>query len=74
MLFLVAMGVGLGGYVDAATAPRSAACRYLVFLAPGLLAATAMQGASFEATFPIMGGFVWNRVYHAMYATPLTPT
>jgi lipooligosaccharide transport system permease protein len=46
---------------------------YLAFLAPGLLAATAMQTASFEATFPIMGGLVWNRVYHAMYATPLRP-
>jgi lipooligosaccharide transport system permease protein len=32
-----------------------------------------MQTASFEATFPIMGGLVWNRVYHAMYATPIRP-
>ncbi len=46
---------------------------YLVFLAPGLLAATAMQSASFEATFPIMGGLVWNRTFHAMYATPISP-
>ena len=44
-----------------------------MFLAPGLLAATAMQSASFEATFPIMGGLVWMRTYHAMYATPITP-
>ena len=46
---------------------------YLVFLAPGLLAATAMQSASFEATFPIMGGLVWSKTFHAMYATPITP-
>jgi lipooligosaccharide transport system permease protein len=46
---------------------------YLAFLAPGLLAATAMQAASFEATFPIMGGLVWQRIFHAMYATPITP-
>ena len=46
---------------------------YLVFLAPGLLAATAMQTASFEATFPIMGGLVWNKIFHAMYATPISP-
>ena len=32
-----------------------------------------MQSASFEATFPIMGGLVWNRIFHAMYATPVTP-
>ena len=46
---------------------------YLVFLAPGLLAATAMQSASFEATFPIMGGLIWSRVFHAMFATPISP-
>jgi lipooligosaccharide transport system permease protein len=31
-----------------------------------------MQSASFEATFPIMGGLVWNKIFHAMYATPIT--
>jgi lipooligosaccharide transport system permease protein len=70
-LFLAAMGVGLGTYVD--TTAALGGVSYLAFLAPGLLAATAMQTASFESTFPIMGGLVWNRVYHAMYATPLRP-
>jgi lipooligosaccharide transport system permease protein len=72
-LFLAAMGVGLGTYVDASATAALAGVSYLAFLAPGLLAATAMQTASFEATFPIMGGLVWNRVYHAMYATPIRP-
>ena len=65
------MGVGLGTYVNDSAALGGVS--YLAFLAPGLLAATAMQTASFESTFPIMGGLVWNRVYHAMYATPLRP-
>ncbi len=70
-LFLTAMGIGLGGYVtnDAALG----GVPYLAFLAPGLLAATAMQSASFEATFPIMGGLVWSKIFHAMYATPISP-
>jgi lipooligosaccharide transport system permease protein len=72
-LFLAAMGVGLGTYVDASATAALAGVSYLAFLAPGLLAATAMQTAAFEATFPIMGGLVWNRVYHAMYATPIRP-
>jgi lipooligosaccharide transport system permease protein len=72
-LFLAAMGVGLGTYVDASATAALNGVSYLAFLAPGLLAATAMQTASFEATFPIMGGLVWNRVYHAMYATPIRP-
>ena len=70
-LFLAAMGVGLGTYVNDSAALGGVS--YLAFLAPGLLAATAMQTASFESTFPIMGGLVWNRVYHAMYATPIRP-
>jgi lipooligosaccharide transport system permease protein len=71
VLFLTAMGIGLGGYVSNGAALDGVP--YLVFLAPGLLAATAMQSASFEATFPIMGGLVWSKVFHAMYATPITP-
>ena len=46
---------------------------YLQFLAPGLLVATSMQSAAFEATFPIIGGLNWQRTFHAMYATPLSP-
>src|SRR4029078_10394341 len=71
VLFLGAMGVGLGAYVSAPAAVGGVS--YLVFLAPGLLAATAMQAASFEATFPIIAGLQWSRVYHAMYATPISP-
>jgi lipooligosaccharide transport system permease protein len=72
VLFLLAMGVGLGSYVDKG-GTSALGVTYLTFLAPGLLAATVMQTASFEATFPIMGGFVWQRRYHAMHATPLGP-
>ena len=72
LLFLTAMGVGLGGYVDASTQGPLGGVPYLAFLAPGLLVATAMQAGSFESTFPIMGGLVWNRTFHAMYATPLS--
>jgi lipooligosaccharide transport system permease protein len=71
ILFLTAMGIGLGTYVsDTSTI---GGVPYLVFLAPGLLAANAMQTAAFEGTFPIMGGLVWNKVFHAMYATPISP-
>lgn len=72
LLFLTAMGIGLGGYVDASTQAALGGVPYIAFLAPGLLVATAMQAGSFESTFPIMGGLVWNRTFHAMYATPLT--
>jgi lipooligosaccharide transport system permease protein len=72
-LFLTAMGLGLGGYVDQNPDPALAGLTYLQFLAPGLLAGTVMQAASFESTFPILGGLQWNKIFHAMFATPIRP-
>jgi lipooligosaccharide transport system permease protein len=43
---------------------------YLSFLAPGLLAATAMQLGSFESTYPVLGAFKWDKTYDAVLATP----
>ncbi len=73
VLFLAAMGLGLGSYVNASAQPSLGGTTYLQFLAPGLLAATAMQSAAFEAMFPIMNGLTWDRTFHAMYATPVDP-
>jgi lipooligosaccharide transport system permease protein len=71
VMFLAAMGIGLGAYVSDPSALGGVP--YIVFLAPGLLAATAMQSASFESMFPIIGGLEWSRVFHGMYATPISP-
>jgi lipooligosaccharide transport system permease protein len=74
VLFLLAMGIGLGTYVNQSGSATEAlgGLTYLQFLAPGLLAATAMQAAAFESTFPIMGGLMWQKTFHAMYATPVS--
>jgi lipooligosaccharide transport system permease protein len=71
VLFLTAMGLGLGSYVGTSASEALGGVPYLDFLAPGLLAATCMQSAAFEATFPIMAGLLWNRTFHAMQATPI---
>src|SRR3954449_5324944 len=72
VLFLAAMGIGLGGLVNKSSAtPGLHAASYLVFLAPGLLAANAMQVGVQESTYPVMGAIKWVRTYHAMLATPL---
>ncbi|HVE28869.1 MAG TPA: ABC transporter permease [Mycobacteriales bacterium] len=70
VLFLASMGVGLGTLVDS-NAGGVEGHSYLVFLAPGLLAATAMQTAVGESTYPVMGAIKWIKTYHAMLATPL---
>ena len=71
--FRTALGLGLGGYVDSGSNSSLGGVPYIAFLAPGLLVSSCMQAASFEATFPIMGGLVWTRIFHAMYATPISP-
>ena len=73
LMFLAAMGIGLGTYVDRSGNDLLGELSYLEFLAPGLLAATVMQAAAFESTFPIIGGLQWNKTFHAMYATPIRP-
>jgi lipooligosaccharide transport system permease protein len=70
--FLAAMGLGLGVLVDKHSGPTSLdGVTYLQFLAPGLLAASAMQMTSFESTYPVLGAIKWQKQYHAMLATPL---
>lgn len=73
-LYLLAMGVFLGGYVDdtAGSAARLGGVSYLDFVAPGLLCATAMQFSAGESLWPVMGALKWNRTYHSMVATPLS--
>ncbi|MGZ6341115.1 MAG: ABC transporter permease [Candidatus Limnocylindrales bacterium] len=70
VFFLASMGIGLGGYVDR-SGGSLAGVSYLVFLAPGLLAAQAMQTAASESTWSVMGKIVWDKTYFAMLATPL---
>jgi lipooligosaccharide transport system permease protein len=72
VLFLLAMGVGLGAYVDKGGANATGGVSYLQFLAPALLVSSVMQGSAGEGTFPVLAGFHWIRRY-AQYATPLTP-
>lgn len=71
VLYLTAMGVGLGTLVDKHSG-HVQGVSYLVFLAPGLLASTAMQIGANESMYPVMGAIKWIRTYFAMLATPLS--
>jgi lipooligosaccharide transport system permease protein len=73
-IVLVAMGLGLGTLVDGGQNPQALdGLPYLDFLAPGLLAATAMQLAAGEAAWPVRLGIKWQRTYYAALATPVRP-
>ncbi|MGH2467422.1 MAG: ABC transporter permease [Candidatus Limnocylindrales bacterium] len=73
VLYLAAMGVGLGSYVDRSgnASTALAGLSYLTFLAPGLLAAMAMQTAAGESTWAVLGAIKWQKTYLAMLATPI---
>ncbi|MFY0409457.1 ABC transporter permease [Solicola sp. PLA-1-18] len=69
VFFLLAMGLGLGGYVD--RGPGDLGVTYLAFIAPGMLATNAMTTAVGESTYPVWVAFKWEPVYTARIATPL---
>lgn len=75
LLFLLAFGVGFGSLVEGTgrAADATGGVAYLVWLAPALLAVSAVQSAAFESTYPVLSGFKWQRIYHAMTAGPLSP-
>lgn len=71
VLFLAAMGIGLGGMIDARSR-LVGGFSYLIFIAPGLLAASAAQSAAGEALWPVLGGVKWVRNFHGAVATPIS--
>ena len=73
VLYLGAMGIGLGKLVDAHGTGRLGGVSYLAFLAPGLLAAAAMQSGIEESTYPVLGSVKWRGTYYAAVASPLRP-
>ncbi|ROR34596.1 ABC transporter permease [Inmirania thermothiophila] len=66
-LYLLGLGYGLGFFIgDMAGMP------YLTFLATGVVAASAMQTATFEGMYSVFTRMVPQRTYEAMLAAPLT--
>ncbi len=71
VLYLASIGLGVGLLVDQGSGGVDGV-PYLVFLAPALLAAAAIQGGQDEVTFPTLSGFIWQKLFYAMRATSLT--
>src|SRR5258705_2914470 len=70
VLFLLGMGVSVGSYVNAA---GELGIPYLDFIAPGLLASTALQVAISETTWPVLRAVQWVRPCPPMRASPSRP-
>lgn len=67
VVYLLAMGTGLGAYLQSIEGVR-----YMDFIAPGLLAVSAMFGANFEATWNTFFKMDRSRIYDAAVATPVS--
>jgi lipooligosaccharide transport system permease protein len=72
LFYVLAMGVLLGGFIEADPDTLEGATSYLAFVVPGLIAAQAMQTAAGETMYPVMAMIKWQKVYDSMLATPLT--
>ncbi|WP_223694462.1 ABC transporter permease [Leifsonia poae] len=74
LLYLLAMGVGLGSLVDHTQGQQGVGgVDYLTFVAPALLCTAAVTVASEEFTYPVMLGFKWNPTFFGMNAAPIAP-
>ncbi len=72
-LYLLSIGLGLGHLVGTLPGPNGRPVAYASFVAPGLLATSAMNGAIAESTVNIFAKLHWSKLYHSVVATPLAP-
>jgi lipooligosaccharide transport system permease protein len=68
ILYLVSIGIGVGSYVT-----EMGGTSYVSFLAPGLIAVAAMNGASFEVTYNTFVRLHYEKTYDSMLTTPIQP-
>jgi lipooligosaccharide transport system permease protein len=73
LFYLLAVGVGIGGLVGTVTGPGGQPVPYREFVAPGLLAVSALNGALYDSTFNIFIRMKFAKLYDAVLATPVGP-
>ena len=73
VLYLFSIGIGVGALVGDLPLPDGRVVSYAAFVAPAMLAASAMTGALSETTFNFFGKMKFMKLYDGMLATPLQP-
>ncbi len=73
VLYLFSIGVGVGALIGDITLPGGEVVGYAEFVAPAMLAASAMTGALSETTFNFFGKMKFVRLYEGILATPVRP-
>ncbi|MDP9843207.1 ABC transporter permease [Streptosporangium lutulentum] len=73
VLYLLSIGVGVGALVGDLTLPGGRVVEYAVFVAPAMLAVSAMSGALSETTFNFFFKMKYSKTFDAVLATPVKP-
>jgi lipooligosaccharide transport system permease protein len=73
IFYLFSLGVGLGVLIGNIETGTGQSVEYAVFVAPALMAAAAMNGAVYDATFNIFFKLKYAKLYDSVLATPLGP-
>lgn len=73
LFYLLAFRIGFGRLVDEVAGPDGRPMSYVAFVAPALLASSAMNGAVLDSTFNVFFRFRYSKLYDAMLATPIGP-
>ena len=73
LFYLIAVGIGIGVLVEQGSGTSGTnGIKYIAFIAPALLANTAIMGIMDETVFPTIEGFKWRKLFFAQNSTPIT--
>jgi lipooligosaccharide transport system permease protein len=70
--YLLSIGIGIGGLVGKVVTDTGGALTYQQFVAPALLASSAMNGAIYDAVHNLYFKLRYSKLYDAVLATPLS--
>jgi lipooligosaccharide transport system permease protein len=73
LFYLLSVGIGIGGLVGTVAGPGGHPVPYREFVAPGLLAVSALNGAMYDSTFNVFGRLKFAKLYDTVLATPIGP-
>jgi lipooligosaccharide transport system permease protein len=73
VLYLLSFGIGLGSLVGTVTTSTGAHVPYAAYIAPALLAVSAMNGAVYDSTWNVFFKMNYAKLYEGMLATSIGP-
>ena len=71
VFYLLSIGIGIGKLVGGVPGPNGTTIPYATYVAPALLAASAMNGAVYESTFNVYFKLKYAKIFDAVLSTPL---